>query len=89
MDEKKTVSFILLLTGNTPQQKDSYYLSVKLWIKVFQANRPKKQAGVAILISNKIDFQPKLTKRDWEGHFVLIKGKKTPQRSNFNSEYLS
>jgi hypothetical protein len=35
----------------------------------------KKQAGVAILISNKIDFQPKVTKKDKEGHFIFIKGK--------------
>jgi hypothetical protein len=32
------------------------------------------QARVAILISNKIDFQPKLIKRD-ERYFILIKGK--------------
>ena len=35
----------------------------------------KKQAGVAIQISDKIDFQPKVIKKDKEGHFVLIKGK--------------
>jgi exonuclease III len=35
----------------------------------------KKQAGVAILISKKIDFQPKVIKKDKEGHFILIKGK--------------
>ena len=34
----------------------------------------KKEAGVAILISNKIDFQPKFIKKD-ERHFILIKGK--------------
>ena len=34
-----------------------------------------KQAGVAILTSNKIDFQPKVIKKDKEGHFILIKGK--------------
>jgi hypothetical protein len=33
-----------------------------------------KQAGVAILISNKIDFQPKVIKKDKEGNFILIKG---------------
>jgi hypothetical protein len=38
-----------------------------------QANGPKKQAGVAILISNKINFQPKVIIRDKEGHFILIK----------------
>jgi hypothetical protein len=31
-------------------------------------------AGVPILISNKIDFQPKVIKKDKEGHFILIKG---------------
>ena len=35
----------------------------------------KKQAGVAILISNKINFQPKVIKKDKEGHFIHIKGK--------------
>ena len=43
--------------------------------KVFQANDSRKQAGVAILISNKIDFQPKVIKHDEEGHFIFIKGK--------------
>jgi hypothetical protein len=40
---------------------------------IVQANGPKKQARVAILISNKINFQPKVIKK--EGHFILIKGK--------------
>ena len=31
--------------------------------------------AVAILISDKIDFQPKVIKKDSEGHFILIKGK--------------
>jgi exonuclease III len=48
---------------------------VKGWKTNFQANGPKKQAGVAILILNKIDIQPKVIKRDTEGHFVLMKGK--------------
>ena len=43
--------------------------------KVFQVYGPKKQAGVVILISNKIDFQPKLIKRDREGHFIQKKKK--------------
>jgi hypothetical protein len=48
---------------------------VKGWKAIFQANGPKKKAGVAIPISNKIDFQPKVIKKDKEGHFILIKGK--------------
>jgi exonuclease III len=55
--------------------KDRHYLRVKVWKTIFQANGPKKHAGVAILISNKINFQPKVIKKDKEGHFILIKGK--------------
>ena len=43
--------------------KDKHYLRVKGWKKIFQANGPKKQAGVAILISDKIDFKPKVIKK--------------------------
>jgi hypothetical protein len=43
--------------------------------KVFQANGPRKQAEVATLISNKIDFQPKVIKHKEEEYFIFIKGK--------------
>ena len=39
----------------------------------FQANSLKKEAQVAILLSNKIDFQPKVIKKGKEGHFLHIK----------------
>jgi exonuclease III len=48
---------------------------MKVWKTIFQANGLKKQAGVAILISNKIDFLPKVIKKDKEWRFILIKGK--------------
>jgi hypothetical protein len=48
---------------------------VKSWKTNFQANGPKKQAGLAFRISNKINFQPKVIKIDKEWHFKLIKGK--------------
>jgi hypothetical protein len=34
-----------------------------------------KQAGKAIQTLNKIDIQPKVIKKDKEGHVILIKGK--------------
>ena len=48
---------------------------MKGWKTIFQANGLKKQAGVAILILNKINFQPKVIEKDKEGYFILIKGK--------------
>jgi exonuclease III len=57
------------------RDKDIYYLRVKGWKTIFQANGLKKQAGVAILISNKICFQPKVIKKTRKGYFILIKGK--------------
>jgi hypothetical protein len=35
----------------------------------------KVSITIAILISNKIDFQPNVIKKDKEGHVILIKGK--------------
>ena len=55
--------------------KDRHYLKIKGWNTIFQANGPEKQAGVAILILNKINFQANVIKKDKEPHFILIKGK--------------
>ena len=43
------------------------------WKKIFHANGNQKKTGVAILISEKIDFKTKTITRDKEGHYIMIK----------------
>ena len=62
--------------------QDKHYLRVKGWKTSLQANGLRKQGGVAILISDKIDFQPKVIKREMEGHFLLVKGKKSNKKNS-------
>ena len=54
--------------------RNTYRLKVKGWKKIFHANRDQKKAGVAMLISDKIDFKTKAVKRDKDRHYIIIKG---------------
>jgi exonuclease III len=67
------------------RDKERHYLRVEGRKTIFQTNDPRKQGEVAILISNKIDFQPKVIKKkiNKEGHLVLIKDKITKMNSQF------
>ena len=44
------------------------------WKNIFHANGKEKKAGVAILISDKIDLKIKKIIRDKEGHYIMIQG---------------
>ena len=54
--------------------KDTYRLKVRRWKNIFHANGKQNSAGVAILISDKIDLKLKKIIRDKEGHYITIKG---------------
>ena len=41
---------------------------------ISHANGKQKKAGVAIVISDKIDLKIKKITRDKEGHYIMIKG---------------
>ena len=44
------------------------------WKTIFHANGNRKKAGVAIFISDKIDFKKKTITRHKEGHYIMNKG---------------
>ena len=71
---QKQDPYICCLQETHLKTRDTYRLKVKGWKKIFHANGDQKKAGVAILISDKIDFQIKDVKRDKEGHYIMIKG---------------
>ena len=71
---QKQDPYICCLQETHLKTRDTYRLKLKGWKKIFHENRDQKRAGVAILISNKIDFKTKAVKRDEEEHYILIKG---------------
>ena len=71
---QKQDPYICCLQETHLKARDTYRLKVKGWKKVLHANRDQKKAGVAILISDKIDFKIKAVKRDKEGQYIMIKG---------------
>ena len=54
--------------------KDTHRLKIKEWKEIYQANGEQKKVGVAILVSDKMDFKPIKIKRDREGHYIMVKG---------------
>ena len=42
-------------------------------MKIYQANGEQKKGGVAILISDKIEFKAAKIKRDKGGHYIMVK----------------
>ena len=54
--------------------EDTKSLKIKGWRKIYQANGEKKKAGVAILVSDKIDLKPRKIKSNKEGHYIMVKG---------------
>ena len=56
------------------RSRDTYRLKVRGWKRIVHGNGNQKKAGVAILLSDKIDFKIKNVTRDKEGHYIMIKG---------------
>ena len=71
---QKQDPYICCLQETHLKTRDTYRLKVKGWKKIFHVNGDQEKAGVAILISDKIDFKIKSVKRDKEGYYIMIKG---------------
>ena len=63
---QKQDPYICCLQETHFRPRDTYRLRVRGWKKIFHANGNQKKAGVAILISDNIDFKIKNVTRDKE-----------------------
>ena len=57
--------YICCLQETRFRPRETYRLKVRGWKKIFHANGNQKEAGVAILISDKIDFKIKTVGLPW------------------------
>uniref|UniRef100_A0A9L0S2Z5 exodeoxyribonuclease III n=1 Tax=Equus caballus TaxID=9796 RepID=A0A9L0S2Z5_HORSE len=71
---KEQDATICCLQETQLSSNDKYWLRVKGWKTILQANSKQKKPGVAILISDKVDFKIRQVKRDKEGQYIIIKG---------------
>ena len=69
---QKQDPYIFCLQETHLKTRDTYRWKVKGWKKIFHSNGDQNKAGVAILISDKIDFKIKTVIRDKEGHYMMI-----------------
>ena len=74
---QKQDPYICCLQETHLKKGDTYKLKVKGWKKIFHTNRDQKKAGVAIFITDKIDFKTKAGlggegggRGDWDGEYM-------------------
>ena len=74
MDTTTRPIYVCCLQETHFRPQDTYSLKVRGWKNIFHANGKQKKAGVAVLISDKINLKINKTARDKEGHYIMIKG---------------
>ena len=70
---QKQDPYICCLQETHLKPRDTYRLKVKGCKKTFHTNGDQKKAGVALLISDKIDFEIKVLKKHKKGHYIMVK----------------
>ena len=70
---QKQEPYICCLQETHFRPRDTYRLKMRGWKKIFHTNGNQKKAGVAILVSDKLEFKIKTVTRDKEGHYIMIK----------------
>ena len=70
---QKQEPYICCLQETHFRPKDTKRLKVRGWKNIFHANGKQKKAGVAILISDKIDLKIKKIIRDKQGHDIMTR----------------
>ena len=71
---KKQYLSISCLQETDFSYEDRHYLRVKGKTKILQSNKTKKKEGITIWTSKIIDLEQKLSNRNKEGNYILIKG---------------
>ena len=71
---QKQDPYIRCLQETHFRPQDTYRLKVRGWKNIFHAYGKQKKAGLAILISDKIDLKIKKITKDKKGHYTMIKG---------------
>ena len=74
LNEYKNKTLVYAVYKRPTSKQGTHTLKVKGWKKIIHVNGDQKKAGVAILISDKIDSKTKAVKRDKQGHYIRIKG---------------
>ena len=71
LNEYKNKTLIYVVCKRPTSKQGTHTHSYK---RLFHTNRDQKKAGIAIIISDKINLKTKAVKRDKEGHCIMIKG---------------
>ena len=71
---QKQDPYICCLQETHFRPQDTDRMKVRGWKNIFHANGKQKKAGVAILISDKIDLKITKITRGKEGRYIIIKG---------------